>query len=258
MKYKNIDTIYMVMAIKRTGHHGIIDWLRFSYKPNTVFYNDCIFGESPHDSAYNYWIDYNYFMKPSKDVKLDVNKNINCLVCNYEDFDLENFSVDKAMKIVNSITENYKRLFFITVNRDPFNHQSSIYTFTNGERETDVKEWKKYAKEHLGITNYVPNAIHIDYSLWMENKEEKEKLYKEIGGTAPYKDIYPRISPHGCGSSFNPKQYNARIITMGALERWKEVDYKLIKSLLEDEELVDLARKLYGDKFIDKIIGENK
>lgn len=254
MKYDHINTIYIVMAVKRTGHHGIMDWLRFSYDKDVVFYNDPVYPKNPHDTAYNFWINKHLYVRSTKNLELLFPKKLNCLVWNYEDFDLKTFDEDVMMSMVNDITESYDRIFFITINRDPFNHQASMVFGSEGLRKVDTGVWKEYAKEHLGKTNYVPNGVHIDYSLWMRDVEDKKKLYEKIGGTKEYIDFYKTISGHGNGSSFNRQNRDAKEILKNILVRWKRImgtDY--LKEITSDKEIIKLSKQIYGEDFVDEI-----
>jgi len=58
MKYDYIDKIYVVFGLKKSGHHGVIEWIRRSMNSTVVFYNNIKpIADNFHDSCLNYMVD---------------------------------------------------------------------------------------------------------------------------------------------------------------------------------------------------------
>jgi len=252
MKYDYVKNIYIVFAMKRSGHHGVMDWIRFSHENNIVFYNDCKYGENPHDGCYNFWVNDKVYKRTALENDI-FPKEANCLMWNYEDFDLDLYDEETTKKMINSITKKYDNLFLITVSRDSFNQQASTYFGTDKRRGIDLDLWKKYAREHLKTDSKIPDSINIDYSLWIKD-EKKRTLYNKICGTKPFFPLYKIVSPHGDGSSFHRGEVNARIATLNANNRWKKIlGTKEFELVCDDKEVMELAREMYGENYMNKI-----
>lgn len=116
------------------------------------------------------------------------------------------------------------------------------------------EKWKSYAREILGITNFIDNKICILYNKWFQNKEYRKKLAESFGliNNDRFRNIVSQVYGNRSTSRIDGDSFNGKGAEMRVLERYKLFDNNLIYQnfINEDQEAVGLSNKLFG-KVID-------
>lgn len=172
-------------------------------------------------------------------------------------FSLEDWTIDqiKQGEIEEKHDEWYgQRLNMISVLvlRDPFNlvasnlscHQYS--TPTSEVLPKMCKIWKNHAREFVGQTSFFSNCVKVNFNKWHTDKDYRLELMEELDirlDDSPYQ----RIPDFGGGSSFSGKEKQGKASELKITERWKHYkDVPEFKSLLKDDELMELFREIFG------------
>lgn len=237
LRRKKDKRIFRVLSIRRSGQHGIINWLQHQLPGSTCFYNNAFPNQNVYKSSNN---------KESKIRPLENEFNI---IFNIENVDLENINVSGIGK-----STAFHDLLII---RDPFNCFASYLnanwpwdTFFKDQSEyrTYIKNrWKEHAKEALSETNYLENKIAINFNSWALDTGYRKGISKRLG--FKFTDNGFDHKPHyGLGSSFgnNPNDY---------FNRWKSSmnDKRFLEIFKGEKELQMLSDALFGE-----IEGTNK
>ena len=274
---KQVQNQLEVHAMMRSGQHAIIFWMFRLIKEPIYFHNDILCHND--DRVY---IDRGHWYNIGRGKKPPIH-NFPWYAYNLEDI---------SIKDIKQIKKKYKKALFVApfakhhkvlILRDPFNLFASRHRFLyklNSIREKDGRKpmkrtqrtnanseiswfddraanrWKEYAKEYLGITNFLRNnrKIMINYNFWFADKRYRMNLMsKEFG--AQQSDLRNDgssqsrlnvVAKNGYGSSFDDLTMNGRAQQMDVLNRWKHfVKNDQFRSLFEDKELIDLSSKIY-------------
>ncbi len=244
--YKSIDKVFIVFAMRRSGHHAITQWIQTLFDKDSVFYNDVDkmhpFGANPHTvSKYgginNGFCDEAPFPTDPKVV-----------IWNYEDFDLTRFNQPRIDNMVNMLSNKVNSVQIITVMRDPFNQSASNIKRWN--KIIDIPRWKQYAEQYLNNT-YIPEAINFDYTNWMDSEEYNKEIFKKLEGKH-YSRRYNKITQWGESSFKENKTHNVEDFNT----RWKWLKSTEIEKLIKDEEIKKLCYRIYDKSFLNKIYEE--
>lgn len=211
-------------GMMRCGNHAVMEWLFAQIKGNISRQNNCKLGAK-----------INFIPKNIKSDNMFIT---------YEDKIL-NFSKSFCK---NADVLGKRKVYNVIVIRDPFNLFASRFVKRlKRQRQSlpPVKLWKHYAYEYLGITNYIPNKILINYNLWFSNIKYRKRLSKKFGVkfTDKGKDKVPR---HGHGSSFDFRNYDGRGSEMDVLNRWRNLIGNEKYASIFDDEVIELSEKIFG------------
>jgi hypothetical protein len=230
------------IGMARSGNHAVINWILQKHD-NPIFLNNRNDVNSPflklHQNNYD-------------DEQIMLTQDYNLMVISSE-FD----SLEKYLKLKWELKNESKKIIpmndilHIFIVRDPFNlfasRMSHVRPYAHIKNiKKFCEEWKTYAREFLGITNYIPNKLPISYNKWFSNKRYRRKLTKTIGGSDV--DSVNNITSYGNGSSFDKMKFNGKANQMKVLERWKHyARNELFLEMLEDKELMKLSNKIFGN-----------
>lgn len=210
----------------------------------------------------NSWIKYGLveqklkeFVPETEDIKtkiLSVDRNL--LMMNFE-----NLNPAKLPMTTNQYIERFvpvKNAQCILVIRDIFNF---IASRVKSGRELTVEDlaennvrlastielWKTYAREYLGITNYLPQKVSVNFNKWFTDCGYRKNLSKMFCVDREILN-WDTVSTYGGGSSFDNQNINAS--QMKVLERWREYEnIAAYRNLFQnDMELVSLSERIFG------------
>lgn len=255
---------YRIFGMRRSGNHFIISSIMSCFNKNEVyFFNDLPDPINIYKSLNRAYHDGNVDKFPqladrlvTKDMyNYDniINSNKKCLIQSYEDNDLNIVIRLNEQNIGKTINK-----FNILILRDCYNwlasrlqHVKKHKVGTTKVTPNIINIWKQYAKEYLGITNYLGNnKILINYNQFVIDKEYQKDIIEKL--SLDYKLLNTDVvSAFGKGSSFvgmkcddNKQNYN---------ERWKVyMNDPTFKKLIDDPELIELSDKIFGKIYSSK------
>lgn len=234
---------YLVLAMKRSGHHAVIYWIAHNLSNRTELYNDCCKGwKAKHLIP-------NPIGKNPMNVVIGGKKGqpIDNAIFNIEDFDvshLERFDFSQ-FKPFSEAEEKYVMIIL----RDPYNWIASCIKGGGGPLkylDDRVNLWKKQAKFCASASQYKKDIYRVSYNRWFTSEEYRKSLSVALGMKSYDKGIN-LVPPRGNGSSFDARRYNGKAQDMKVLERWKEYkdDPRLIK-YFKGTNLPHISEKMFG------------
>jgi len=255
MSYTNINE-YRIVALQRSGHHAIINWINSNISKKICFLN-C----QPQGNPYT-----NLRMNDSIIGHIDIEEERignfskkELLIYNFEDKPLATIYSASFLKNIEGWVGRSLRVKNILILRDPFNNFASKYKWAiHGTKWVPSLEkvkylpaiWKTYAKEFLGKTNYISDTkLCINYNRWFTDPQYRTYLATEMGLATVDKGLktVAKWGPNTWGDSFDNLNFDGRADKMKVLFRWaffrNDVFYK---SLFKDTELVELSKKIFG------------
>jgi hypothetical protein len=254
-----------VFSIRRSGHHAIVNWIRFQHPGRHCFLNDCKVGESPFaksvrsNSVVGGWAGEHRYVNWERELRGRHAKK-GLLIHNYEDGDLRRFSETVTReREVEWIGASRERSTLIVL-RDPYNLLASRLKWFHGRGEVPTMErfgefralWKLYAREMLGDTRWLPEALHVRYNDWFQSRVYRDELAARIGfvnrdvGVHEVARWGPALAKPA--ASFDGLRYDGNAQEMRVLDRWREFSTDpFFRAQFEDEELIALSARLFGE-----------
>jgi hypothetical protein len=252
-----------VLAMRRSGHHAIVNWILAQAEEWTCFLNDCRKKGNPYVTCRSS----TSVLPVSSDVatrlfwkaeRSGVHTRKSLLMYNFEDAHPEAFVSSNAVAESTRWVGRSKRVLNVLILRDPFNLFASRLRWLRGRKGTGLLKdpqqwvalWKEYAREATDVTDHVPNRVLVSYNAWCLSESYRRELAAQLG--LPFTDAgrqeVARWGPTVWGDSFDGLQYDGRAEDMKVLERWKQFrDDPVYRSLFEDSELVALSQAIFGD-----------
>ncbi len=271
--------LFLVIAMSRSGHHGVMEWIYEQFGPEKFFFNYCDF--SSPDSLFENRVQYHYnnrkyyskisdswvkhglvkeklkeFLPETRDIKTRIfNSEKNLLMMNFENLDPAHLpmSVDD---FANHFAP-YKNRKCILILRDIYNFIASRIKSGRELTLQDIKlksaayahtitVWKSHAREFLGMTNHLPDKITINFNTWFLDEDYRLELSKKLGCELEVAQ-WPKVSTYGGGSSFDGMKFKEDALKMSVLERWKEYDQDpIFETIKNDSELIALSERIFG------------
>ncbi|NET30799.1 MAG: hypothetical protein F6K19_02185 [Cyanothece sp. SIO1E1] len=259
--------VIIIYGMKRSGNHAIINWLKahdyFFFFNNVIPIDPILRGEKiiPSPEDFNLWLQR----------RLPQNIFGNCNFKKIEKFayflNLKKFALRKHSLIVSlEDHELWVRPFLkadhdvinILILRDPRNMFSSrirkaslinnlAYPNHSGPLMDRVLElWKIYAREYLGLTNYLENKLCIYFNSWFSDQNYRQSISQNLN--IEFNDSgFSQVSRTGLGSSFDGVQYSGESQNMRVLTREKflnDSERQLLEAVLADDELQNLTDRI--------------
>jgi hypothetical protein len=108
-------------------------------------------------------------------------------------------------------------------------------------------QWKAYALEYLGETNYLPaDTVKVSFNAWFADEDYRREMAGKLGLDHVDHGI-DEVSGDGGGSSFTGQDFQSRARDMAVLDRWRHFidDPEYVAAF--DEETVELSTRIFGD-----------
>lgn len=245
---------YAVFAMRRGGHHAIMEWVMANTLGKHCFLNDCDLVGNPFET---YKGGKQEAEDPNSTKDSIVDKAL--LIYNFEDMYFNKFSYDDLAinhDVWLGTTQEFNTLLVL---RDPFNLFASKFKWFRGEHRKEWKPsleefkdtpnlWIAYAKEYLGITNVLKDKIALNYNDWFESDENKKNIASLLR-LPTYDKGYRKVAKYGAntwGDSFDNLNFENKANEMNVFERWKSYkDDPEYRSMLDNSELLELSKKIY-------------
>jgi hypothetical protein len=265
---------YFIAALKRSGQHGVINWLAQQIPADVLHLNNCITGWDKKrldpmafgmavrylwDDAEKCHVVKNFCMDWKIDIVLSRKlqqefahadfSNIKNCIYNIEDFDLEVWNINQFNSFKQ--LQPHKKIVII---RDPYNFVASCLQRRIDPPDagaTDVADqlaermllWKQHAHAALDEES---GYYAIKFNDWFASKEYRQQICDDLGLLFTDNGLNDVLS-FGSGSSFDREKYDENAQKMKVLERWKQYpDQEKLASYIDDE-AKDLCNQLFGE-----------
>jgi hypothetical protein len=254
-----------VFALRRSGHHAILNWIRHQLPFRHWLLNDCRLGENPFEGAVlsssvirGRWHEHRVFHLGRETRGRHASKG--ALIYNFEESDLRD--VPRLMPIEREgqwLGPSRQRQDILML-RDPFNLLASKLKWAYGDVDrpskpsfTEVEAarelWKVHAREFLGETSFLSDLVPISYNAWFLDRDYRDAKAAELG--FENRDVglatVARWGPTMSEDSFDGLRYDGRAQEMKVLERWKRFENDAFyRDLLSDPEIHELSERIFG------------
>lgn len=241
---------YIVLAMARSGHHALINWMGCQFPGEFIHYNNGVKG----------WEENKF--KPYRKKRQMFNMNdmtgVQGRLINIEDFDMDDWT---KYNMDSFDCFKYCTVYPIIFIRDPWNWAASCIKAGNPLNKLIGKDYmgrhhnasradlqKKQMKECLGQTNILKDKIIINYNEWFTSKDYRKKTAEKLD--IPFTDAgINDVTGFGGGSSFDKLNSHGKAQDMNVLKRWKNFrsDPRFVKCM--DKEMKILSRELFGEEY---------
>jgi len=283
MDQTNKDKIFIaekeifILGLNRSGQHGVMAWIT-GMLDQVILKNDMLkhqLYESSFEPYFNYYQNYMSSHAILMSVSPIRQREIDAIIFGGENHTPYEFAKWYKNRFSRYRKNKIRRMFggsdasvalskeryFITVLRSPYNHAASALKWKKftyhpiNDPRIFIPWWKEYAKEHLGITNYMSDLpgkhIYINYDRWFSEEAYRREIAAELG-LEYNENKLNTIMRAGRGSSFGKQRYNGKAQLMPVSDRWKffmggkQKYKKRYLMLLKDDELIELSEKIFG------------
>lgn len=252
-----------VFALRRSGHHAIMDWIMNQFTGRYCFLNDCQGFGNPFEKCRptnsriaSRFVMHNHLFWDREKSGMLSKKGL--LLYNYEDRPFHEIIHGEFEKNREKWLGRSEKKHDVLVLRDPFNLLASKLRWAYGVKyrpsmeslPVTVQIWKEQAREFLGETGYLSNKILINYNSWFSSREYRMGAADKLGLTFTDKGIneVSKWGPSTWGDSFDGLTFDGNAIQMKVLERWKNYrNDSFFKDLVSDDELVVLSGRIFGE-----------
>jgi len=256
--------IYCVLALKRSGHHGVITWLAHQLKAPVYFFSNVKHFANPfepaayavtHREAWRLEKHQQFANLPAQPKKLRERIDAGApVIVSFDDF---RFSAQRRRDWHKNQSElagaSRRPIKYIVSLRDPFNnsasrlqcHQTYDESFFTADWNV-VEHWKEYARVAVKPPN--EQFIGLNYNRWFTSVDYRRSLAGQL--EVPFSDAgLNDMLLYGKGSSFDQCAFAGNAQAMRVLERWRgfSADEKFLSAFRNDSEMVDLVLQLFGD-----------
>lgn len=259
------DVVMRVFALRRSGHHAILNWIRHQLPVRHWLLNDCTMGLNPFDGAVlssslvrGRWHEHRVFRIDREKAGAHTYKG--ALIYNFEEPDLSRVPREMPIAAERSWFGESLRRHDILMLRDPFNQLASKLKWAYGDVDRPSKPsldevveardlWKMHAREFLGETAHLSDLVTLSYNDWFLDREYRDRKATELGfaNRDVGLDEVARWGPTLSKDSFDGLRYDGRAQEMKVLERWRRFEAdEFYRSLVDDAELHGLSARIFG------------
>jgi hypothetical protein len=246
---------FRVVAMQRSGHHAIINWILKNIGGTGCFLNCCEPDSNPFESL-NEWdslIDAVDLAKERSGEHLPKDY----LIYNFEDKALQKIFGKNYRENSRHWLGNSAEIHTILVLRDPFNVFASKLRWARGKLYQPTPEkiqrqsrlWLEYAREFIGNSNILGQKSCVSFNAWFADTTYREELARTLGLPTWDKGVeeVAKWGPSTWGDSFDNLDYQNRASAMKVTERWKNYsDDETYLGLFADKEIIRLSNQIFG------------
>jgi hypothetical protein len=168
--------------------------------------------------------------------------------------DIEN---EKEIRVKEVGADKFSRkVNYVVVIRKPYNQYASILHWHKCRQLKSVNRflscWKNFAKEVIVYTDKLPSPkIFVKYDEWFSSESYRKSISEALDLDFSDKrlNVVMKIGVgRKYGSSFDDMKKQKEAQSMNVLHRWKQYkDNSQFKKVMQDEELRELSKKIFGD-----------
>lgn len=224
------ETCFVIFALRRSGHHAILNWIARGIPNKTKHLNDVkLKGTSVSGN-----ITRNFNGKA---------KGPEVLIVNFETSSIDRIDEIKWDKI-NEIKG--KRIVFIYVERDPLNWMASTLQIRRKRKKKKglgpIQHMIFQYKLNHKLARERDDVLVIEFNKWFSDKKYRNEIAEELGFVNKDTGV-DSVAREGGGSSFSGTSHNGKAKNLKVLERWKQ--FKSDKTFLafaQDKEIEEIAK----------------
>jgi len=239
---ESTDNLFIFYAKQRSGHHGVLDWMRHKFD-NNIHFNDPDLGKSIVDTSTKFWSNDHIFH--NKELE-NPNPNPRSVFVNYENYFFDEKTIENEESMIKkSFFKRPKNIFRVLVLRDYLNNLASSLK-NEHQLKFFTEMWVNHANEFIGNTNYINETLYIvNYNNWFDSNSYRYQIQDQFEFDKPETQHF-KVSQHGGGSSFDGvKEENP--FNMNVLERYKELSDDVIISFLKNQELIEFQKIIFNN-----------
>ncbi len=229
----------LMFAMRRSGHHAIINWILAHYQGETLHCNDLL-TDYGHNTAEIRFRDSDLYVLINN--TSGAPQNYQSVLTNIEDSSLSVLLSNGRLFKHDREFPYYpfchaKRKLKILIIRDPYNLFASRLRMAekvnewpherewwkeHAVSEGAISMWCEHAREFLGDTSYINGPkLMINYNEWFASAQYRNRISRTFPGV-PTDESLRQVSHHGHGSSFDQLRFCGRGSKMNVLQRWKK------------------------------------
>lgn len=214
--------ILRFIAMKRSGHHAIMNWV-CKNSQNVKFINNV---SSSSQKEFLNTLDVNTFFAGA-----------DLFVYNIEDF-----TKSKEHYYPTIVEGNFENVLVI---RDLYNCMASRLIGSNIPKKGMLELWKEHANLFLNESN----LLKIKFNSWFVSKPYRDKIAHNLNLSDADKGLQ-EVSEEGRGSSFDGLKYNNKAQKMDVLNRYNSFLNNKVFLKYIDDEAIDLNNKIFKTKML--------
>jgi hypothetical protein len=245
---KIIHNEFRIIAMQRTGHHAIEDWIYAGFNHPKFKITHCNFRDGtriPSKSKKNSYRNLNKIF--------DENEFFNLLIYDFQQVNLDemhdgNLRERDGYQIWPAANKFLvERSLIILIIRNPYNWVASYLQKWRFLKNPALNRYKKHLKQAIGIKNYFgdysDNFVVFYYDKWFSDENYRKKMINLLGMNCG-SEQYQEVPVMGGGSGFDELKHQGNAGKMKVLERYKVYlkDWQF-KKIFQDKELIELAEK---------------
>lgn len=241
----------IVCGMSRSGNHAIINWILRQASGRHCFLN-CAEGKTnpfdscrPLDDGLPWSVNYSDFSIERERAGLFSKKDL--LVHSYEDAFLGYVFNRHLRRDHDRLVGRSRRRFDLLILRDPFNLFASRRALGDPlSARAGIRMWKQHAREFLGLRRHLEhNKLAISYNRWSACRDYRRSVAEHLD--LPFTDAgVDAVARCAGGSSFDGLRLDGRAGRMPVAHRWRRFAADPGYWALFDDELVALARRIFG------------
>lgn len=245
-----MKTLYIVHGLKRSGNHGIINWIlgqrEIPFFNNVVPVSPILAGKCalPTPIKFEDWLK----GEEGSVLKRAMIKLGNSVMVSLEDheLDLELFTKGKYNVVNILILRDPRNLFSSRIRKASLVNLPAYPAGAGPLMERVVNLWVAHAKEFTGETSTLKNKACIYFNEWFANPAYRKEISSRLG--LPFSDKgFRKVSSEGGGSSFDQTKFDGDNEKLKVLDRKSmltENEQATLDQILCSAELSRLATKV--------------
>ncbi|HSG71665.1 MAG TPA: hypothetical protein VLA12_14685 [Planctomycetaceae bacterium] len=276
---------FRVFAMKRSGHHAVMDWIRRHFAGPVYLLNNCSYSRNSLFSStrsgrlteqvrfggrVSLFFERGELVRQAEHLKKDqlldepqirletleaaehriLNENNIPLHRDAYLFNLEDFPLDRVGDIPFSAANRgqSEHIRNVIVLRDPFNWLASRYKGNFPIDDEIVAAWCTHCREALRETTFLTDPLLVNYNHWFSDAVYRQGLTDQLGIEVREPGI-GEMANFGGGSSFSGMEHRRDASSMDVLNRWKILQNDPGYRQLFDhrDELLRLAELLFPE-----------
>jgi hypothetical protein len=225
------------LAMRRSGHHAVLNWILRQVRGPGLFLNDCRLDAEGNVAGNRFSRTVNPAGDPAANTA-DTAAN-DLLLCNFEDLGVD--ELDALLRRARG--RRSERVVHVLVVRDPFNWVASRLKAEPGlELAGLLARWKGHVRECLGRTRILPGLVPVDFRRWVSDAGYRRTLATALGldfDDRGFREVeLPGLSSFDTERVLEDNQV--------VLERWRGFRDDAAWRAALDGEVIELAEAFFG------------